>query len=191
MRASPLAALAFAFAGVLGVRSVHAEPLPPAVIELIGGATSGAGADAKTLGFGYVFGAQAAWQPMSTERRWGWSVRWSTLFGGLYNGRAEQVNPPLRTVQMDGTLGLRFRPWATPARYLTARAGIGLLRLNDPVRTGNTPESGQREFVGPVAAVGVDQYLGSLVLGLDLRAGLLANGPAQLAVVVRVGWAGP
>ena len=181
MRASPLAAIAFA---LVGVRAVRAEPLPPAAIELIGGISSGAGADAKTLGFGYVFGAEAAWQPMSTERRWGWSVRWSTLFGGLYDGQAEQVNPPLRTVQMDGTLGVRFRPWATPARYLTLRAGAGLLRVNDPV-------DGHRAFIGPVAAAGFDQYIGVLVLGVDLRAGLIANGPEQLALVVRIGVAGP
>jgi hypothetical protein len=165
-------------------RNASAEPLPAASFELVGGATSGAGADAKSMGFGYLFGAEAAWQPMSTERRWGWSVRWSVLFGGLYDGQAEQVNPPLRTVQMDGTLGLRFRPWATPARYLTARGGVGLLRANDPV-------DGGRAFVGPVAAVGIDQYIGIMVLGVDLRAGLLANGPEQLALVLRIGVAGP
>jgi hypothetical protein len=182
MRALLVAAIAH---GVLAPRVAHGEPLPPAVFELIpGGVSSGAGADAKTLGVGYIFGAEAAWQPMSTERRWGWTLRLATLFGRLWNGSAEQVNPPLLTVQMDATFGVRFRPWATPSRYLTARGGVGLLRTNDPV-------DGERAFVGAVGAVGFDQYIGAVVFGADLRAGLLDNGPEQLQFVLRIGLAGP
>jgi hypothetical protein len=181
-RALLVAAIAL---GVPAAGVAHGEPLPPAVFELIpGGVSAGAGADAKTLGVGYIFGAEAAWQPMYTERRWGVTLRLTTLFGRLWDGSAEQVNPPLLTVQIDATAGLRFRPWATPSRYLTARGGVGILRTNDPV-------DGERAFVGPVGAVGFDQYIGALVLGADLRAGLLANGPEQLQFVVRIGVAGP
>ncbi|HUJ57935.1 MAG TPA: hypothetical protein VLX92_05570 [Kofleriaceae bacterium] len=162
-----------------------AEPLPPASLEVLGGGTSGTGADAKPLGFGYVIGAEAAWQPMATERRWGWTVRWATLFGRLYDGTAATIDDSLRTVQMDLTLGIRFRPWATPSRYLTARAGGGLLRTNDPVG------SGGRAFIGPVTAVGIDQYIGSFVMGIDVRYGMIANGPEQVQLVVRLGVAGP
>lgn len=182
MRALLVAAIALR---ALSVQVAHGEPLPAAAFEIIpGGVSAGAGADAKTLGVGYIFGAEAAWQPMSTERRWGWTLRWATLFGRLWDGSAQQVNPPLLTVQMDVTAGLRFRPWQTPASYLTARAGVGLLRANDPV-------DGARAFVGPVGAVGFDHYIGNVVFGADLRAGLLANGPEQLQVVVRIGLAGP
>jgi len=165
--------------------SAHAEPLPAGSIEGVLGATSGAGADAKKLGYGYVVGLEASWQPMSTEKPYGFALRWSTLFGGLYAGTAEDVNPPLRTVQMDLTAGVRFRPWTTRRRYLTARAGAGILRTNDPV------DGTDRTFVGPAAAVGLDQYFGTFVVGVDVRYALVAYGPEQLAVVLRVGVAGP
>ncbi|HTR54220.1 MAG TPA: hypothetical protein VMJ10_26190 [Kofleriaceae bacterium] len=165
--------------------SAHAEPLPAGSIEVVAGMTSGAGADAKKLGYGYVIGAEASWQPMRTEKRWGVALRWSTLFGGLYDGTAENVNPPLRTVQMDLTAGVRFRPWTTRRRYLTARLGAGILRTNDPV------DGTDRTFVGPAAAVGLDQYFGTLVVGVDVRYALVAFGPEQLALVVRIGVAGP
>jgi hypothetical protein len=170
---------------VLLVASVaRAEPLPAGSLETFFGGTSGAGADARRLGYGWVAGAEASYQPMSTERRLGWAVRWSTAFGALYTGSAEKVNPPLRTVQLDLTLGMRFRPWPSRRRYFTLRGGAGLLRTNDPV--GN-----DRQFWGPVAAIGVDQYFGTIVTGLDLRYGLAANGPEQLALVLRFGVAGP
>jgi len=170
---------------LLAAGAAHAEPLPAGSIEVVAGMTSGAGADAKKLGYGYVVGAEASWQPMSTERRVGLAVRWSTLFGGLYDGTAENVNPPLRTVQMDLTAGVRFRPWTTRRRYLTARLGAGLLRTNDPV------DGTDRTFVGPAAAVGLDQYFGTLVVGVDVRYALVAFGPQQLALVLRIGVAGP
>jgi hypothetical protein len=180
----------FAVAALFAVGTAHAEPLPPGSLEAIGGAVSGTGADAKRLGFGYQIGASAAWQPIDTVRRWGATVRWSVLFAGLYDGTAEQVNPPLRTVSMDLTAGLRFRPWASPSRYLTARVGGGLFRSNDPI------EGGARAYVGPVVAVGIDQYLGNLIVGLDVRYGmlpapLLTAGPSQVALVLRFGVAGP
>ncbi|HEY5926796.1 MAG TPA: hypothetical protein VIV11_34150, partial [Kofleriaceae bacterium] len=76
--------------------SARAEELPPGTIGFMFGVLSGTGADAKRLGFGfYQFGMQAAWQPQSTERRWGPSVRWGTMFGTLYNGTAAQVDSEL------------------------------------------------------------------------------------------------
>ena len=170
--------------------AAHAEPLPPGALEVFGGAISGTGADAKRVGFGYQIGASAAWQPMQTQNRWGVTLRWSVLFAGLYDGTAEQVNPPLRTVMMDATAGLRYRPWSSPSRYLTARLGVGILRANDPII------DGARSYVGPVSAIGFDQYLGTLLVGVDVRYALMpapwiASGPTQVAVVLRFGVTGP
>jgi hypothetical protein len=165
-----------------------AEPLPPGALEAFVGPTSGVGIDAKRIGYGYtpgVFGAAAAWQPMSTERRLGFTLRWSVGFGHLVNGRVAVIDDVLRTVQMDVTAGVRFRPWATPSRYLTLRGGIGLLRANEPII------EMQRDFVGAVGGVGLDQYFGAILTGVDVRYGLIANGPAQISLVLRFGIAGP
>ena len=169
-------------------RSVHAEELPPGTIGFVFGVLSGTGADAKRLGFGfYQFGMQAAWQPQSTDRRWGPTVRWGTMFGTLYNGTAAQVDSQLHTMQMDLSVGLRFRPWATPSRYLTARVGGELLRSNEPI-----PPLMQRAFVGGIASVGLDQYIGSFMFNVDVRYGLIANeGPRELALLLGVGLTGP
>jgi hypothetical protein len=173
--------------------TAHAEPLPPGALELIGGAIGGTGADAKRVGFGWQFGASAAWQPMDTSKRWSIAVRWSVLFAGLYDSMAsldQSSSAGLRTVMMDLTGGVRFRPWATPSRYLTLRLGAGILRSNDPI------SGGSRDYLGPVSSVGIDQYAGTLLLGVDVRYALMpapfiASGPEQVAIVLRVGVAGP
>lgn len=176
--------------GVLAGRapSARAESLPPGTIGFVFGVLSGTGADAKRLGFGYYqFGMQAAWQPTATERRWGPSVRWATMFGTLYSGTAAQIDSQLHTMQMDLMVGLRFRPWNTPTRYLTARVGGELLRSNEPI-----PPSMHRAFLGGIASVGLDQYVGGFMFNVDVRYGLIGNdGPRALALLVGVGVAGP
>src|SRR5689334_17314413 len=112
---------ALAVTAVLGVlgSTAAADELPPGSIGFVFGVLSGTGADAKRLGWGYYqFGLQAAWQPTSTDRAWGWSLRWGTLFGTLRDASAAQIDTELHTMQMDLAVGLRFRPWKTPSRYL-------------------------------------------------------------------------
>ena len=181
---------ALAVLGTLATRTpaARAEELPSGTIGFMFGVLSGTGADAKRLGFGfYQFGMQAMWQPTSTERAWGWSLRWGTMFGTLYNGSAAQIDNALHTMQMDLQAGLRFRPWKTPTRYLTARIGGELLRANEPI-----PPLMQRAFVGGIASVGVDQYVGGFMFNVDVRYGLIGDdGPRELALLIGVGLTGP
>jgi hypothetical protein len=174
MRAIVLATLLLAFPAA-------ADPLPSGTIEGVAGAVSGTGADAPRLGFGYQYGWRAAWQPMSTDRSYGYTLRWLTMFGAMYNADAARLES-LRMVLMDFTAGMRWRPWASPSRYLTADAGVELLRSNQEL-----PPKFQRAFVGPVASVGIDQYTWILLLSLDVKYGLIAEGPAQIALVFGVG----
>lgn len=169
-----------------------AEPLPSGTIGPVFGITSGTGADAQRLGYGiYPFGLQASWQPMSTEQRRGWSLRWATMFGWLYDGSATQIGDQLRTVQMDLTVGIRYRPWATPRRYLTLRAGGEILRVDQPIARKAGDMDTQRGFVGGIASVGLDQYVGAFMFNIDVRYGMIATGPAQIAVMVGIGFTGP
>jgi hypothetical protein len=164
-----------------------ADPLPPGSLGLVSGATSGTGADAKVLGAGYYqFGAQIAWQPMNTDRRLGWAVRWATMFGSFYSGSAAQIEPVLRTVQMDFTAGVRWRPWPSPSRYLTLRGGVEMLRTNEPL-----PPQMHRSFVGGIAEVGFEQYLAGFLLDVDVRYGLLGSEPANVALLVGFAITGP
>lgn len=184
------ALIATAVVGALALGAVPAvaDPLPQGTIGFMFGVLSGTGADAKRLGYGfYQFGMQAAWQPTFTERPWGWTLRWGTMFGTLFDGSAAQIDTQLHTMQMDLSVGLRYRPWQTPSRYLTARVGGELLRANEPI-----PPLMQRSFVGGIASVGLDQYVGGFMFNVDVRYGLIApDAPTSVAVIVGVGLTGP
>jgi hypothetical protein len=172
---------------VLACSAASANPLPPGSMQAVGGAVAGTGVDASRLGYGYQIGAQAAWQPMATEQRVGWAFRWTTLFGKSYDASAARIDDRLRTVLIDATVGLRLRPWATPRRYLTARGGVGFLRSNQEIAPANS-----RDFIGPVASVGIDQYVyGSFMMSFDIRYALIANGPGAIAVMFAAGFTGP
>ena len=157
-----------------------AEPLPPGSLGLVGGAASGTGADANRLGFGYQLGAQAAWQPMTTEQRFGWSLKWSFVFGKMYDAESAQIDLYLRTLQMDFLAGLRIRPGESRLRYLALRGGVELFRTNEPVQ----PDGG-RALVGPVADAAIEQYaFGAVLFNADVRYGLIGSGPSEAAILI-------
>lgn len=178
---------------VLAAGPARADATRPGAIGIVGGLLSGTGADAKRIGYGYYwFGGQASWQQMfSPTGRWGWTARATTIFGTLpqhwRNATAAQVDD-LKTVQMDLTLGVRVRPAANPSRYVTLRVGGEALRTNQPI-----PPRNERAFLGVVASVGLDQYLGSsALLSLDVHYGMLTGGgPDQIALIAGIGLVGP
>lgn len=182
-------------AGIAWAASAGAEPMPSGAIGLVSGGVAGTGADAARVGAGYIpFGAQASWQPTTTENHIGWTLRWATLFSWMYGGSAARIDTSLRTVQMDFTLGIRVRPWATVTRYLTFRGGVEVLRANDPIPTDESIGSslGNRDFFGAIGSVGIDQYVAGLLFDVDVRYGLVGgNGPATIALLVGIGFAGP
>jgi hypothetical protein len=169
--------------------TASAEPLPPGSIGLVAGGNSGTGADAKKLGAGYSFGLQAAWQPMNTDRRVGWAIRWGTFFGNynLYSGSAARIDSSIRTVQMDFTAGLRFRPWDAPASYITLRGGAEFFRANEPIE----PSTMQRSFVGGITEVGYEHFGGWYLLDVDVRYGLFGSQPSNVALLVGFSLVGP
>jgi hypothetical protein len=170
-----------------------AENLPSGSLGGVTGVPAGTGADAKLMGVGFLYGLQAAWQPMSTDRAYGYTLRWATMISTLYNASSAQVENTLSTVTMDLTLGMRFRPWATPRRYLTARVGASLLRANEPIPDSSDPAAEmRRSFVGGIASVGFDQYVYSFgLLSVDVRYGLIGDGPSQVTLLVGFGLVGP
>jgi hypothetical protein len=177
MRAAVLVA-AFAAAAAAQAR---AEPLPSGSLGVVFGVGGGTGRYARSLGLGYYqFGGQAAWQPMRTERRIGWSLKWSFVFGTMYGAESNQIDLHLRTLQMDVMAGLRVRPGASVTRYLALRGGVELFRANEPIQPDN-----QRAFIGPVAAAAFEQYVfGAFMVNVDVRYGLIGQGPAEIALLV-------
>lgn len=160
-----------------------AEPLPRYSIGAEGGGISGTGSDATSLGFGWLGGAQAALQPIATEHRWGYSIKWSVEWGRMYGGDAARITDPLFLLQMDLLGGIRIRPGDNPGRYITLRAGGTLLRTNQLV-----PPNMQRAFAGGAATIGFDQYLwgAAVLINVDVRFGVIGDGPATLGLVFGV-----
>jgi len=185
MRRAVVAAMV---AGALVARSdaAVAEELPSGSLGLLIGLISGTGADASALGFGYLLGGQATWQPMSTESRLGWSVKSSVVFGTMYSADSARIDNELLTLQMDLMVGIRIRPGDSPSRYLTARVGGALFRANQVV-----PPEMQRAYAGGVASVGLDQYISGWLFNADVRYGLIGQGPSQLGLVLGVSKTGP
>jgi len=179
------AVVAISLASALVASSAAAEDLPPGSLGVLIGAISGTGADARPLGFGYLLGGQAAWQPMSTESRIGWSAKSSVLFGTMYGSSAARIAGELLTLQMDLMLGVRVRPGDNPSRYFTARVGAALLRANQVI-----PPDMQRAFAGGVASIGLDQYISGWLFNADVRYGLI-GGPSELGLVLGVAKTGP
>lgn len=168
----------------------RAEPLPAGSLGLLFGVFSGTGPDARRVGYGYLApwppSFHAAWQPMSTERRYGFAVRWSTIFHETLDAEAAQVEG-LRTMQMDLTVGLRLRPGTDVGRYFTIRTGPALFRANQTI-----PPKMHRAFAGAVASVGFEQYLfGAFLLDFDVRYGLIATGPSEIVFTVGASIVGP
>jgi hypothetical protein len=160
----------------------RADSLPSGSMGVMFGAGGGTGQYARKLGLGYYkFGAQAAWQPMTTEQRIGWSLKWGFAFGTMYGADAARIDIYLRTFQMDFMAGLRLRPGSNPRRYLALRGGVELFRSNEVI------ERNQRAFVGPVAAAAIEQYaFGAFLFNVDVRYGLIGAGPAEIAVLAGV-----
>ena len=189
MRATTRMALVIVLtAGALGgfgvpVQPARAEPLPSGSLGLLFGAGAGTGRYARSLGLGYYqFGAQATWQPMRTERRIGWSLKWSFVFGRMLEAESARIDEVLRTLQMDFMAGIRVRPGASPRRYVALRGGLELFRSNEVIMPDN-----QRAFVGPVAAIAVEQYaFGAFMFNVDVRYGLIGWGPAEIALLAGV-----
>lgn len=185
---------------VVAAAPARAEELPPGSIGLVGALASGTFADASRLGYGYQLGAQAAWQPMSTDHRLGFSAKWSFAFGTMYNANAARIGDELLTFQMDLMAGLRLRPGTDATRYLTLRVGPQLMRTNQVIPS--MSDEAQRAFLGAAASIGLDQYAGLPWLGgrflysLEVRLNQIdipgiRTSPTTLSVMLGLGKTGP
>jgi hypothetical protein len=78
-----------------------AEPMPSGAIGVVTGGIAGTGPDAARVGAGvYAFGAQASWQPTTTENHLGWTIRWSTMFGKMSVGVVSIDSQPPTAIRM-------------------------------------------------------------------------------------------
>jgi hypothetical protein len=183
--ASLVGVVAGLLALVAAAREAPADNLPSGSLGAVLGAQSGASGSYTSLGIGVAYGLTAAWQPMSEEQRVGWGIRWSALFGYFPDSRSAPVNGVLRLVELDLVAKLRVAPTLKPGRYLTVGVGGSLLRANEPIR-----DEGTRTFAGPIATIGYEHNaFGAVLLGVDVRYGIIETGPTSIGLLVSVGTA--
>lgn len=180
------AAFGVCIAAMLIATEATADPLPPGSIGFFLGVGSGTGADAKRLGYGYLLGAHAAWQPMDSSQRINWAAKWTLMFGTMSNADAARINSDLLILKMDLMPGVRIRPGIDPDRYITVRAGGMVMRTDHII-----PNKMTRTFAGPIASVGIDQYLGGFLLSVDVRYSMIGLGPSELGLVIGIAKTGP
>ncbi len=186
MRFARAFALVAVFSAALAADGTSARgDIPSGSVGLVAGAKSGASGSYAALGIGASYGLTAAWQPMAEEQRIGWGLRWSTLFGYFPSSSSAPVSGVLRLVEMDLIARLRIAPTFTPGRYLTVGVGASIFRANEPIYQEN-----ERSFLGPVATIGYEHYAwGAVLLGVDVRYGLIEAGPTSIGLLVSFGTA--
>jgi hypothetical protein len=166
------------------VSNAQAERLPSGTIGASTVVMTGTGSTRKQLGVGFGIGFTAAWQPMRADQFIGYGIRWSTqflFFNYLDQADAARINSRLKMYQAD--LGVRARVTIAPRNFLTLGGGLALLRSTEPVVA-----QGTKSWAGPFGAIGFERYvLGGLLMTIDLRYGLLTQGPTSLGLSLTLG----
>jgi hypothetical protein len=179
MRGAMTAAIAALPAIAFSVAS--ADPLPAGRLSVLAGARNGTGGLADELGFGYVLGVEAGYQPMGPTQRIGWGASWSTQFS-RYGDGSSRVADQLKMVEID--LGLRARVVLGARGRLVLHVGGGgaLIRMNDPV-----VRNRDRDQVGPWGSTGFEFGLGGFIWGVSMRYATIIDGSGTIGLQLAVG----
>jgi hypothetical protein len=183
MRAVVSCALGLIGVGVVLVAAparVHADP-SLARIAAVGGTRMNTGALGDRYFIGYLYGVEAAWQPLEIGPvRMGAS--WWLTHDTYYSSDDTNV---------DGTLDLWHRGLGARAAIklpltipldVSVQLGGELARTTAPV----PPDQSQRYF-GPTGALGLELGDGTRFVALSVAYGLWVGGPSGVSVMVSVG----
>jgi hypothetical protein len=161
--------------------TARAESVPKGRLAAVAGLRNGTQSLNDAFGMGFLYGVEAAWEPLREGQRFGYAIAWNVLFGNFGEDPAA-ITGSLDIVEMDLGLRARFAP-NDPARSLFIGGGGGLLRANAPL-----PPCNRRNYVGGFVGFGLEQLaLGKALVTLELRYGLI-NGPGSLSVLLGFGF---
>ncbi len=157
-----------------GAWSQTVDETPPARLGLVVGMRQYLGEVGDTYGFGLLAGINAGFKPKWLPVGFLWSV----LFGLIDSSDPRNVDTDLSIVEMSLGLHGRLAISRRSLRYLFATAGASFLRTENTL-----PPDGKRQFLGPYVGVGWEEYfLGSYLVGLEARYGLITGGPEALSL---------
>jgi len=167
---------------VLVAAPAAAQTVPRGRMAAMIGVRNGTRALGSDFGLGVLYGVQAAWEPMLEGSHFGYAVQWEVLRGDFFSDPAA-ITGGLEILEMSLGARLRVAP-RDPARTIFLGGGGSLLRSNAPL-----PPDEERAYIGGFAGGGVEQLIGRhLLLTVEVRYGMIGNGPGALSVMLGVGF---
>ncbi len=160
--------------------------LPSGKFGLLAALRQNIGELGESYGFGWLWGFEAGYQPTRQGQLFSFGLDWSVLFGRAYASRSTIADDPLLIVEMSFGTRVRTALGEEAPRFLVGSAGATVLRTSVPV-----PPDQERLYVGGYAGLGLEQYVGNWLLGLDARFGLFGSGPSGLTLLFSVSSGSP
>jgi hypothetical protein len=165
---------ALLLAALLVPSVAHADKQPPGRMSAL------VGFDFKYDG-GFLYGGEAAWEPLPDGRRLSYSLEWDVLFTDYFSDPAA-INGSLHLVQMDATARLRLV--LATGRSLFLGAGGGLLHASSPL-----PPRDRSSYFDDYADAGLEVFAGGGVrLTIEGRYGLFGPVPHDRSLFIGIGF---
>ena len=192
MRASTVAAVAAALV-TAGPAAAAADRLPTGRVSVQVGAKASTGAFASRMGLGFAYGFEAAYQPLRADQRLGLGLSWATTWSTYGEGSARVAGCEVLGItwslsnclaMLEMMVGARVRvPLGVRRRQvLFLGGGVALIRVNEP-----PVQDGDRSYVGPWAAAGVESLLFGLQVGVEARYVLTSSDDGTIGFLLSVG----
>jgi hypothetical protein len=164
-----------------GETLIGADDLPAGKFGILGALRQNIGELGEQYGWGWLWGFEAGYQPTRRGQALSFGFDWSALFGRSYASQSTLTEDPLLAVEMSLGARLRMALGEEAPRFLVGTAGATILRTSVPI-----PPDHERLYLGGYVGFGVEQYVGSLLFGLEARFGLLGDGPTGLSLVAGI-----
>lgn len=180
-------AAAVAWLGAIGLAAAtapaaSADPMPSGRISGQVGLKAATGGFAARLGTGYAFGLEAAYQPMRPDQSIGLGLSWSTTWS-YYGAGSARVADGLAMLELEAGVRARVPLGAMRSQVLFLAGGAALIRVNEPPVV-----DGERAYLGPWAAAGVEGMLFGAQLGLEARYVVARSDDGTIGLLLSVGF---
>lgn len=159
-----------------------AEPMASGRISGQLGIKAATGGFAARLGTGYGFGLEAAYQPLRPDQSIGLGLSWSTTWS-YYGAGSARVADSLSMLELEAGVRARVPLGARRQQVLFLGGGVALIRMNEPPVV-----DGERAYVGPWAAAGVEGLLFGAQLGLEARYVVARSDDGTIGLLLSVGF---
>jgi hypothetical protein len=157
------------------------EPLPAGRLLAVVSARTGTGALYNSLGVGWGIGLEAGYAPLRSPQTVGLGLSWSIAWSSYGSGSA-RIADSLSMVELDAGARMRLMLGTRRRSVLWIGGGAALVRTNEPLFT-----TGDRSYVGPWGAVGLESLVLGLLVTPSLRFGDIDGGRGTLSLSLAIG----